>query len=128
LPEKLNELGRKAADLPERLRVIGEHAGKEKELIARGQEIFARIEAKDRIARDLLCGRLTLLQAAAQFRDLPGLRREVWDTMLVAQPGTSFSERLCWYSIDWAEQAMENESLHSTAADVTARAREELAE
>ncbi len=67
--------------------------------VARG-----RIDAKWEVVRRLLVGRLTLLEAAAQFRDLnaepadcPCQDGHVW-------PNASLEERLCRQVIAWAQR------------------------
>jgi hypothetical protein len=62
----------------------------------------ARVNAKGRIGRDLIAGRLTVGQAAQQLADLPDTPPNFMAELRATEKGNSDQERLCWHVIDWA--------------------------
>jgi hypothetical protein len=66
-----------------------------------GHTIFDRIVAKRRVTRDVLEGRLSLLEAAIRFRDLNAQRRPNPVSLRDAYPGRTDAERVCRQVISW---------------------------
>jgi hypothetical protein len=87
---------------------------------------MSRIAVKDRAVRDLLARRLTLVQAAAQFRDLVKEQPVTWWPRNTAT-GPEEAERLCRVVMDMANDWLEV-NLPALAADATARLKAELEE
>jgi len=83
-----------------------------------------RIAVKDRAVRDLLDGRLTLLQAAARFRDLETEQPLTWWPRNAAT-GPADGERLCRMVMDRANGWMQA-NRPAQAADFAARLEAEL--
>ena len=96
----------------------------EEELERRRQIFLDREAAKHQAAMDLLAGRLTLLQAAAGFRDLEEALPVTWAPRGAA-PGPAEAERLCRVVMERANRWMER-TLPGRAADVAARLEAEL--
>jgi len=78
-----------------------------------------RIAVKDRAVRDLLDGRLTLLQSAARFRDLETENPLTWWPSNAAT-GPADGERLCRVVMDRANGWMQTNQ-PAQAADFAAR-------
>jgi hypothetical protein len=86
-----------------------------------------RVGAKVRLAREVIDGRLTLLEAAARFRDL---NREpplfAWVAFRAANPGASDDELLCREVISYVH--LEQRGQPGTDAGLVARLEAELNE
>ncbi len=91
--------------LPELQEEVRHGESRSARLDARCHELTARLTGKDAAIRDLRAGRLTLLQAAARFRDLNGAD----DTAAIDRwgrfAGATQEERLCRQVIQWAGAA-----------------------
>jgi hypothetical protein len=96
----------------------------EEELERRRQVFLRREAAKHQAAMDLLAGRLTLLQAAAGFRDVEEALPVTWAPRRAA-PGPAGAERLCRLVMDRANAWMER-NRPGRAAGVAARLEAEL--
>jgi hypothetical protein len=90
----------------------------------RRQILLQRHSVKDRAVQKLLAGQLTLLQAAAQFRDVEKAQPITWGPDIAAT-GPAEGERLCLMVISMARGWME-EHVPAAAADMTARLEAEL--
>jgi hypothetical protein len=84
------------------------------------QRLVARMAAKNRVAADLAAGRLTLLEAAACFRDLPPPPVAFHDGAKSASP----EEKWCRDAIAWTEVVLAEDP--ARAAEVAARLEQEL--
>ena len=104
--------------------VIDERFPTDEEMEHRRQIHLQRIAVRDRAVRSLLAGRLTLLQAAAQFRDVEKEQPVTWGAPIEAT-GPGEGERLCRYVIAMANGWME-EYVPAAAAGMTARLEAEL--
>jgi hypothetical protein len=93
--------------LPANVGSIGEEGQREGQLGAECQAAWRRNEAKNKVAREAAEGRLTLLEAAARFRDLdadaPEAYRRGWRFLA---EGSSDEERYCRQVLGYAERAL----------------------
>jgi hypothetical protein len=103
---------------------LGEKSPTDEELERRRQIYLRRYSVKEHAVEDLLAGRLTLLQAAAQFRDLEKSLPVTWAPRIAAT-GPAEGERLCRLVIGTAKSWME-EHVPAAAADMAARLEAEL--
>jgi hypothetical protein len=78
-----------------------------------------RIEAKQAVTRQLVDGRLTLLEAAAWFRYLNENPSDCQDPYRYTWPGDSDGEKLCRQVIGWAEVEVRERSSPSQADEKT---------
>jgi hypothetical protein len=101
-PGMLGELGINPVEISHLYQRLDEQQMLSEKLEARLQEIADRSETKDRIVKDLFAGKLTLLDAAALFRDLPGTDQVCWQNALFFEKGNTFDERICSYTVGWA--------------------------
>jgi hypothetical protein len=88
------------------------------------QIYLMRIAVRDRVVRNLLAGRLTLLQAATQFRDMEKDLPVTWGPPIEAT-GPGEGERLCRSVMRWVHNWIA-ENLPAEAASVAARLEAEL--
>jgi len=103
---------------------IEEKSPTDEELEHRRQIYLQRYSVKEHAVQDLLAGRLTLLQAAAQFRDVEKSLPVTWAPR-VAATGPADGERLCRMVVATAKSWME-ENVPAAAAHMTARLAAEL--
>src|SRR5689334_17838611 len=92
-------------------RAAGRPAGREEPLARQldrlSDAVAYRLEAKTLVTHRLLAGRLTLLEAAAEFRALNQTRHEHgWDWWETAHPGVSAEEGHCREVLAWAGAAL----------------------
>ncbi len=73
----------------------------------RSEILMERIRAKGRVANDLVARRLTLLEAAAQFRHLNHEPPQAPAAGLDCFPGRTENERLCRQVLSWVPGVME---------------------
>jgi hypothetical protein len=104
--------------------VIDEKFPMDEESEYRRQILLQRCAVRDRAVQKLLAGRLTLLQAAAQFRDVEKSLPVTWAPRIAAT-GSAEGERLCRSVIAMAKGWME-EYVPAQAAAETARLEAEL--
>jgi hypothetical protein len=99
-------------------------AGQEAEQLERRQQALLRlVAARRQVAADVIAGRLTLLEAAARFRDLNAETPAFEDCNRI-YPGNSPEERFCRLVIDQVESEMEEEP--EQAAELRRRLEAEL--
>ena len=104
---------------------LREESSPTEEELERRRHIFLRREAvKHQVAMELLAGRLTLLQAAAGFRDLDKALPVTWAPRGAAR-GPAGAERLCRVVMGRANRWMER-NRPGQAADVAAGLEAEL--
>ncbi|MCI0642311.1 MAG: hypothetical protein L0Y72_26745 [Gemmataceae bacterium] len=96
-----------------------------KELESRREILMGRAVAKQQAVRHLLAGRLTLLEAAAQFRDAERTMPITWGPPRPDSGGPAEGERFCRDVVLSAHYWLE-ENLPAQAAHVTARLEAEL--
>jgi hypothetical protein len=96
-------------DLPRLLSEIAGGTRRREMLRADNEATLARIDGKNRVAAEALAGRLTLLEAAARFRDLSpaDLPEVVRAQRQGLYPAASEEERYCREVIGWAGAALE---------------------
>jgi hypothetical protein len=104
--------------------LLDEKSPTDEELERRRQIYLQRYSVKEHAVQDLLAGRLTLLQAAAQFRDLDKALPVTWAPRIAAT-GSAEGERLCRMII-WMAKGWMEEHVPAAATDVTARLKAEL--
>jgi hypothetical protein len=75
-------------------------------LEAHDVRILQRIAAKEEIVDDLIGGRISLLDAAAQFRALNAGRRDYLAVIRTTYPGRTDDERMCRNVISFVESAV----------------------
>jgi hypothetical protein len=86
-----------------------------------------RGEARDEVVRDLQARRITLLEAAARFRQLDHTKPDFnWEAFRQCHPGRCDDERHCRHVIAWAKSALSTRP--SEAAELVARLEAELQE
>ena len=86
-----------------------------------------RIQAKEEVLRDLIVGRLTLLQAGRRFKDLNETPITCQDDYRSTYPGRSDGEKVCRQVLAWLERDLPDLS-PSQAALLRSTLEEELAE
>jgi hypothetical protein len=96
------------------------------ELAQRQDVTRRRIEAKQKVIRQLVEGRLALLEAAAWFRYLNENPSDCQDGYRTAWPGHSDEEKLCRQVIGWVEVEVRERSSLSQAEEMTRRLEAEL--
>jgi hypothetical protein len=64
------------------------------------------VQAKYAAVTELVAGRLTLLEAAARFRDLDAGLSGVPESLVQQYPGVSYEQALCRHMIDPARSAL----------------------
>jgi hypothetical protein len=74
------------------------------------QRIWARYQAKRRIATDLSDGRISVSEAASKVAALPDPPPNFMANVRRSEPGQTDHERLCWHIIDYACEACDSES------------------
>jgi hypothetical protein len=94
-------------NVPAALNALGRESELERRLDEQGRAVRRRMAAKDEVAREAVKGRLTLLEAAARFRDLdadaPEAYRRGWRFLA---EGSSDEERYCRQVLGYAERAL----------------------
>jgi hypothetical protein len=68
---------------------------------------YRHTQAKRAVVTELLADRLTLMEAAARFRELDAGMPETRDRLLQAYPGVSYEEALCRQVIELARGELE---------------------
>jgi len=93
----------------------------------RVEAIVQRNESREAVMRELLAGRLTLLQAARRFKDLNETPITCQDDYRSTYPGRSDGEKVCRQVLAWLERDLPDLS-PSQAALLRSTLEEELAE
>jgi hypothetical protein len=106
-------------------RELDETSRMDRELECRRELVMRRYVAKEQAVRELLAGRLTLLQTAARFRDVEESLPVTWGPPRRASSGPAEAERLCRDVMAWAHGWVE-ENLPAQAAEVAACLEAEL--
>jgi hypothetical protein len=103
---------------------LGEEPRKGDELARHGEHLLRHINAKSEVVAELLGGRLTLLQAAARFRDL---EETPPDRLAVPRlpGGAADGERHCRAVMRWVDNWLKVQAPEQ-AAGMAARLEEEL--
>jgi hypothetical protein len=104
--------------------LLGDKSPTDEETERRRQILFQRHRVKDRAVQQLLAGQMTLLQAAAQFRDVEKAHPVTWEPRIAAT-GPAEGERLCRVIISMARGWM-LENVPAQADAETARLEAEL--
>jgi hypothetical protein len=104
--------------------LLGDKSPADVETERRRQIHLERHAVKDRAVRNLLAGRLTLLEAAAQFRDVEAAQPVTWVPQIAAT-GPADGESLCRKVIAMAKGWM-LENVPAQAVAETARLEAEL--
>src|SRR5262249_23603605 len=89
----------------EALRAIESSRDVKQDLERRNAAVIDRITAKDQVADEVIAGRLTLVEAAARFRDLNAVPPDHPDPYRTTYPGGSDREKLCRQVISWVASA-----------------------
>jgi hypothetical protein len=97
--DELNELG----NLPQQVAYLYRQNRYGEKLQATSDETFKRIRAKDRIAREVLAGRLDLRAAVASFVEVSKDATYDWDHYQPSRPDWSAQRRCAQYVIDLVE-------------------------
>lgn len=90
------------------------------------QIVQARMTAKSRVVDRLLAGELTLLEAAAYFRELNDKPSNYPCAYRLAWPGDSDGEKLCRQVIEWATSRCKVTRTPSERDEITRRLENEL--
>jgi hypothetical protein len=106
-PEGAVALGVDFWNLPELQRRCEESQRHRAELDERTQPLMRRLQEKSRVSRELAAGRLTLLQAAVQFRDLNAQGRPNPVPLRARFAGSTEAERVCRQVILWTYEEVE---------------------
>jgi hypothetical protein len=84
-----------------------------------------RLEAKDNLGLEVACGRLTLVEAAARFRDLDEQPpRFSWEDFRRSHPGATEEERYCREVIKFVGRMLEARGV--TDSPIVSRLEQEL--
>jgi len=90
-------------------RMLDREATRTEELSRRQHHSNERILAKDRIARDLIAGRMSLAEAARRFGALPHAPAPLREQLRADYVGASEEECMCRHVIEWACQLTRNQ-------------------
>jgi hypothetical protein len=102
---------RRPQTLPELFHAIGVENERREELNARSIGISRCLAEKDRIAQEVLAGRLELLEAAAMFRDVQNaVSGYDWKLFRAVTPGATDEEKLCRAAIGYVSLFAEESS------------------
>jgi len=71
-------------------------------------KVLRRIAVKEALINELLAGRVSLLETAAQFRAMNAGRRDYALVMETSYPGVPDDERICRNVIGYAETCLED--------------------
>jgi hypothetical protein len=122
----LVDFGLDLSDLPELMTQLQHHQERGATIDSRLRETLARLRAKEAIARQLIEGRLTLLEGAQRLGELPGALSD-WAEMLPAQErGSSPRETYCRHLIGMVQASLSSQPNRARA--VLARLEAELRE
>ena len=94
-------LGRECGELPDLLGQLNEERRREAELDREWQRTLRRITVKSQAVEALIDGHLSLMQAAARFRDLEETPGDTRNPPGRSAGGTADGERLCREVIQW---------------------------
>lgn len=109
-PAVLADLGLDLSDWPDQLRDLDRAIERREKLLQKFSDLKAAIQAKDRVSRELIAGRMTLGQAARRFCELADRPEpEYLDLLGRYYPGDTGEESLCRHVIEWACKSLENE-------------------
>ncbi len=98
---------------------------RQSELEQRWEEVTARTEARQRLVREVIAGRLALAEAAARFQELDLASGNFnWDRFRAAMPGASDEEKQRRAVIEHVKSALVGDPERERA--VTARLEQEL--
>jgi hypothetical protein len=74
------------------------------------EEILGRVKGRERVVQEAIDRRLTLVEAAARFRELDRADPSfLWDSFRVLRPGASDEERQCQSVIEWVSGMLVND-------------------
>jgi hypothetical protein len=80
----------------------------------RGQAI-QRVLAKNQIARDVIAGRIGVVEAASRVRDLPCPPPRMWDMLRIVHGGATDEETMCRHLICWSCQLVDDDPARTEA-------------
>jgi hypothetical protein len=95
------------------------------DLDTRLESNYRRVQAKYAVVTELVAGRLTLLDAAARFRDLDAGLPDVRDRLMEQYPGVPYAVALCRHVIEHARSVLRVQAPEQVAS-VVARLEAEL--
>ena len=99
-----------------------------RELDAQIEESIQRCKAKEDVVRDVIAGELTLLQAAARFRDVNASWPKARTFLQQAYAGLPYEHALCRQIIVYAEAELRHQGSSAQKDSVLHRLEAELAE
>jgi hypothetical protein len=105
------------ADYRESRQAIAKGRARSAELRSTLDRIHARLEAKDRIIRDLIAGRINADDAGWLYADLPDPPPDFLEHLRETEQGSSDHERLCRHLIDYACDYMESGAARQALQD-----------
>jgi hypothetical protein len=124
-PSWAASLGLGGSNVREAEKELAEVLQRQNELDLRREQVLERSEGMHAVIADLIAARITLVQAAVEFRrlsrTLPGHGRSFNENL----PGNSEGERLCRHVIQWTEASLNGEP-PSVAQPIVADLTEEL--
>jgi hypothetical protein len=112
-------------NLPSLYDEIREQLDKDQELSAQDEVVMRRIRIKDTIIRDLLDGRTSLFEAAAEFRELSKANAHYEELLRLRFPNRSLNEIYCLNVIEFVEVQIEH--LPSATPEIVQYLRDQLA-
>ncbi len=102
-PEWAAALGLDVTELPRLQEQIARDTQRRAELEEENQGVLRRVDEKQAVSREVLAGRLTLVEAAARFRTVNTAYPESMSYLRNLCSGGSDEERLCRQVIGWVE-------------------------
>lgn len=102
-PDYFTAAGLDFWSLPELHEQLARGQVRQAEMSLLNASVTERIAQKERLAYELIAGRVTLFQAAARFRAVNQQHPETMQDMRKAFPGGSDEEKLCRQVIAWAQ-------------------------
>jgi hypothetical protein len=104
----LRSVGLNLGGFPGALQWLHRENERKEELNATRARCLRLLEARRRVLKDLAHGRLRLLEATRQWRDLsPVPHHQLTDMLAHIKPGASYDERLCRHTIHLIEYSWE---------------------
>jgi hypothetical protein len=124
----LSAMGLDVWNLPELEQQLAQECQRDEALEGARVVLLRRIAQRRRVTQDLIAGRLTLLEATAEFRRLRRMTPDFLDRFHSLYPGATEEERVCRGLIAWvrAELIVQPDQAEARAARFEAELQDHL--
>ena len=106
--KRLARVARDMWELPINHRQARHESQRCEDLTAQQTATNQRVERKDQLSREVLAGRLSLREAAYQFRDASEGCPYSWDYLVESHPEWAIEKRCAYYVIDGVRAELKN--------------------